>query len=80
MSEEKDKVDKRHPYNLKPMAKIKLNILRAHFNSTTLQQTLDACIDDAYDRHYKSVICEAEKISGPQNAINTKHANIRPQG
>jgi hypothetical protein len=75
-----EKQDKRFPYSLHPFALGKLNLLRKQFNTMSLQDTLDSCIDDCYDRHYRSVISGAEKLAEPQNKINTARNNARPQG
>ena len=75
-----EKKDKRYPYSMRQNSLGKLNLLRTQYKTTSLQDTIDSCIEDCYNRHYRSVITEAGKLAEPQNAINASHGRERIQG
>ncbi len=74
-----EKQDKRFPYSLTGVGKLKLDALRLAFNTSTQQATIDACIDDCYDRHYRTVIADAQALAEPENRIREAQRNARPQ-
>jgi hypothetical protein len=80
MAMPKNKLDKRFPYSLNHTGLGKLNLLRKQFNTMSLQDTLDSCIDDCYARHYLMVIQEAQRLAEPGNSIRCAQRNARPQG